>query len=94
MKSAHDIIRRLTLTEKGTRLQEHGNQYLFEVFPSANKIEIKRAVEELFKVKVEKVNTLNRPGKPKRDRRGRMGRTASYKRAMVTLREGDAIELT
>ncbi|MCB1070610.1 MAG: 50S ribosomal protein L23 [Verrucomicrobia bacterium] len=94
MRSPHDIIRRVTLTEKGTRLQEQGNQYLFEVYPSANKIEIKHAIEELFKVKVDNVNTLNRIGKPKRDRRSRMGRTAAQKRAIVTLKQGDTIELT
>jgi large subunit ribosomal protein L23 len=82
------------LTEKGTRLTESANQYLFNVHPDANKIEIKRAVEEMFKVGVVRVNTFNRIGKLKRDRKFSYGRRSSVKRAVVTLKAGDKIEVT
>lgn len=94
MKSSQIIINQVVVTEKGTRLGSSDNQYLFNVATGANKIEIKQAVEEMFKVKVDKVNTMNRLGKLKRDRRGKYGRRASFKRAVVTLKEGDKIELT
>lgn len=94
MKASQIVIDKVVVTEKGTRLGESDNQYFFNVAPDANKIEIKKAVEEMFKVKVEKVNTMSRQGKLKRDRRGKYGRKASFKRAVVTLKEGDKIELT
>jgi len=94
MKSSQILIDKVVVTEKGTRLGESDNQYLFNVHPDANKIEIKRAVEEMFKVTVENVNTLNRLGKLKRDRKFKYGRRASIKRAVVTLKEGDKIEIT
>jgi large subunit ribosomal protein L23 len=94
MRASQIIIDKVVITEKGTRLSESDNQYLFNVAPAANKIEIKRAVEEMFKVKVDKVNTLNRLGKLKRDRKFKYGRRPSFKRAVVTLKDGDKIELT
>lgn len=94
MKEAQQIIKTLVVTEKGTRLMEAENKYLFKVFDHANKVEIKRAVEELFGVSVEKVNTLRRKGKRKRERTMRYGRTAGFKRAVVTLKTGDSIDLT
>ena len=94
MRSVTRLIKRMQLTEKGTRLTELSNQYLFQVEPSANKIEIRRAVEELFGVSVVRVNTLNRPGKKKRERTMNFGRTSAWKRAIVTLKEGDSIDLT
>ncbi len=94
MKDARTIIRKLLLTEKGTGLTERLNQYVFQVAPTSNKIEIRRAVEELFKVKVTAVNTMNRQGKNKRLRTMHYGKTAAWKRAVVTLRPGDKIELT
>lgn len=94
MKPTLAIIKKVMLTEKGTRLSTDHNQYLFNVHPDANKIEIKKAIEEMFKVSVVRVNTMNRIGKMKRDRRFRMGRRASVKRAVVTLKAGDKIELT
>lgn len=94
MKEAHQIVKTLVVTEKGTRLMESDNKYLFKVFDDANKVDIKRAVEELFGVSVEKVNTLRRKGKRKRERTMRYGRTAGFKRAVVTLKEGDSIDLT
>ena len=94
MKEGRTIIRKLLLTEKGTHLTERENQYLFRVDPSANKIEIKDAVEKIFNVKVEKVNTMNRRGKHKRLRSMNYGMTAGWKRAVVTLKEGEKIDLT
>lgn len=94
MKSSQLVIQKVLLTEKGTRLTESDNQYLFNVSPDANKITIRKAVEDLFKVKVTGVNTLNRVGKLKRDRKGQYGRRNSVKRAIVTLKEGDKIEFT
>ncbi|MEO0087357.1 MAG: 50S ribosomal protein L23 [candidate division WOR-3 bacterium] len=84
------IIIRPILSEKALRLREY-NQYVFQVAKNANKIDIKRAIEELFKVKVEKVRTMNVRGKPRR--MGFFeGRTASWKKAIVTLKEGERIE--
>lgn len=94
MRAAELIIKRLDLTEKGSVLTEKQNQYLFEVARDANKIEIKRAVEQLFKVGVVKVNTLTRTGKAKRNRRGGIGFRPDWKRAIVTLKDGDKIDLT
>lgn len=92
-KSPGAIIKRLQLTEKGTLLSEKENKYLFRVHPSANKVEIKQAVEQLFSVSVDKVNTMNYRGKRKRLRTVRYGRRADWKRAVVTLSEGSKIDL-
>lgn len=94
MKEPQSIIQKLLLTEKGTGLTEEQNQYLFKVNPTANKIEIKNAVEKIFNVKVDRVNTMNRKGKHKRLRTMNYGMTSSWKRAVVTLKEGFKIELT
>ncbi len=94
MKEAQHIVKSIIVTEKGTRLTETENKYLFKVFDDANKMEIKQAVEALFGVKVEKVNTMRRKGKLKRERTMRYGRTSGWKRAVVTLQEGDVIDLT
>ncbi len=92
MKSNLEIIRKPLVTEKVTRLQEALNQYTFEVDTNSNKIEIKRAVEERFKVHVTKVRTLNVRGKLKS--LGRFsGRRPNWKKAIITLAEGDKIEL-
>ena len=93
MTEARSIIKRVLVTEKGTRLTEKLNQYLFVVATKANKVEIKRAVEKIFNVTVTKVNTMNRGGKKKRLRTMSYGRTAAWKRAVVTLKAGDKIEL-
>jgi len=86
------ILKRPTITEKSTAAIEHQNAYVFQVDPRANKLEIKRAVEELFKVKVLKVNTRRRRGKSKR--MGWItGSTQSYKEAIITLQAGDKIEV-
>ncbi len=91
MRESHQIIRRPVITEKGTDLKDHANQYVFEVARDANKIEIKRAVESLFRVKVLRVQTLSIRGKEKRVGRF-VGRTPDWKKAVATLKEGDSIE--
>lgn len=94
MKPATEIIRSVQVTEKGTRLTEKENKIFFRVQRSATKADVKRAVEELFKVHVEKVHTMNRSGKLKRGRTATPGRAASWKRAIVTLKAGETIPLT
>ena len=84
MKTAYDIIKRPIITEKSMAATAE-KKYTFEVAKDANKIEIAKAVEEIFDVKVAKVNTLNVQGKMKRVGRYPEGRTASWKKAMVTL---------
>lgn len=91
MREAYQIIRRPLITEKGTDLKDQTNQYLFEVAGDANKIEIKRAVESLFRVKVRQVRTLSVKGKTKRLGRF-VGRTSDWKKAIATLKEGETIE--
>jgi large subunit ribosomal protein L23 len=93
MKTSFDHIQTVILTEKATLLSEKNNQYVFRVSPKANKIEIKRAVEQLFKKTVVDVNTANFTGKKKRERTANFGRRANWKKAVVTLKEGDKIEL-
>ena len=89
---SYRIIREPLLSEKGTDDTADRNAYHFRVPVDANKIEIRRAVEQLFNVKVTKVNTLNVGGKARR--RGYVaGRTPDWKKAMVTLRAGDTIEI-
>ena len=92
--NAFEIIRTARLTEKGTRQGANYNQFTVVADPRANKIQIKRAVEELFKVKVIRVNTLNVRGKARRQRTAQAGRDENWKKAIVTLREGDKIILT
>ncbi len=91
MKTSYDIVKSLLRTEKGTRLMTE-NKYLFLVDKLANKIQIKRAVEDIFKVKVVSVNVLNMKGKPRRVRY-KLGKTADWKKALVTLKKGDTIEV-
>ena len=89
------IIKEFCVTEKATLLSANNNKYTFEVYPDTNRIEIAKAVEKLFDVKVVKVNTLNRKGKVKRSRkqRGKVGRKPGVKRAIVSLQKGDKIDL-
>ncbi len=94
MKEAQQVVKNIIVTEKGTRLTEKENKYLFRVDATANKVDIKRAVEQLFGVKVDAVNTMRRKGKLKRERTMRYGRTSGWKRAVVTLKDGDTIDLT
>lgn len=89
----YDIIRRPLITEKSSRMADELKQYVFEVAPEANKIQIKEAVEIIFDKKVRKVRTLIAPAK--RGTRGRRTyiRSQAYKKAIVTLEEGEEIEL-
>ena len=92
-RNPRDVIVRPVVSEKSYAAYE-GNVYTFVVAPDANKIEIKKAVEEIFNVKVLNVNTLSRRGKRKRNRRtGDWGQRASQKRAIVSLAAGDRIEI-
>jgi large subunit ribosomal protein L23 len=91
MKEAQKIIRRPLITEKSTQQKEENHQYVFEVHRNANKIEIQSAVERLFKVKVLQVRTSNISGKVKRLGR-RYGKRPDWKKAIVTLKEGDRID--
>ena len=93
MSEVYDQIETVLLTEKATLLSEKLNKYVFRVRPSANKIQIKRAIEVIFKKKVVDVNTANYAGKKKRERRADFGRKPHWKKAFVTLKEGDKINL-
>jgi len=92
MNQHHDIIQTVRLTEKATLLGEKHNQYVFRVARKANKVQIKRAVEALFNKTVLRVNTSNYLGKARRQRTAAYGKTADWKKAIVTLKEGDKIE--
>jgi large subunit ribosomal protein L23 len=91
----HEIIQTASLTEKSTLLGEKHNKYVFRVNPKANKLQIKNAVERLFQKKVLRVNTCNYDGKWTRGgfRAVTVGQRAKWKKAIVTLKEGDKIEL-
>ena len=93
MKNQNAVIKRMQLSEKGSELAAQ-NKYLFEVDRAANKLEIKQAVESLYSVKVKSVNTMRYEGKRKRERTARYGKRPDWKRAVVTLVEGDNIDLT
>jgi large subunit ribosomal protein L23 len=91
MKNVYDVIKRPLFTEKGSALKEAENKLLIEVAKGANKIEIKEAIEELFKVKVEKVATIKSHGKMKRY--GKFtGKTSDRKKALITLKEGEKLD--
>jgi len=92
MITSYDVIKTLVRTEKGTVLETQ-NKYLFKVAPNANKIEIKKAIEEIYKVKVKAVNVTIMPSKQKRVRQ-EVGHTTPWKKAIVTLRDGQKIEVT
>ncbi len=92
-RDARDVIIRPVVSEKSYAAFD-GNVYTFVVADDANKVEIRQAIEEIFNVKVTNVNTLNRNGKRKRNRRtGNWGQRAGQKRAIVSLAEGDTIEI-
>jgi len=92
--NSFDIIKTVRVTEKGTRQADKLNQYTVMADRRATKIQIRQAVQELFKVKVEDVNTMNVRGKPRRQRMPGEGKTADWKKALVTLKKGDKIVLT
>ena len=91
MKEPMEIIQAPLVTEKGSLLGEKANQVLFRVRPDANKVEVKKAVEVLFKVKVLKVRMARYLGKVRRVGKN-VGRLAQWKKAYVTLKEGDKID--
>lgn len=93
MKEPTQVVANIRLTEKASLLGERNNQYVFRVATDANKIEIKQAVEKLFGKKVVRVNTAQYAGKKKRERRADFGRKTHWKKAVVTLAEGEKIEL-
>jgi large subunit ribosomal protein L23 len=92
--NAFEVIKTVRLTEKGTRQSEKLNQYTVVADRRANKTEIRHAVQELFKVKVVKINTLNVRGKFRRQRTTQSGQAPDWKKAIVTLKDGDKIVLT
>lgn len=87
------ILKQVRLTEKASTLSSELGQYTFEVFPKVNKHQIAAAVEKTFKVSVVRVNTQTIKGKPKRTRNGRPTTTTTVRKAIVTLKAGDKIEL-
>ena len=91
-KDPREVIIRPIITERAFDQIEEENRYTFEVAKSANKIEIAKAIQEIFNVTVVKVNTVNVKPKPKRVRY-QMGYTRSWKKAIVKLAEGDSIDL-
>lgn len=92
--NAFEIIKTARLTEKGTRQSEKLNQYTLVADRRATRTQIRQAVQELFKVKVTKVNTLNVRGKARRQRTAQAGTAPGWKKAIVTLKDGDKITLT
>ena len=92
--NAFEVVKTVRLTEKGTRQGEKLNQHTVKADVRANKAEIRQAVQELFKVKVIKVNTLNVRGKLRRQRTYQSGKAPDWKKAIVTLKAGDKIVLT
>ncbi|TMQ00514.1 MAG: 50S ribosomal protein L23 [Verrucomicrobia bacterium] len=92
--NSFEIIKTVRLTEKGTTLSERFNQYTVVADRRANKIQIRHAVQELFKVKVIDVSTMNVRGKYRRQRTTNAGKAPDWKKAIVTLKQGDKIVLT
>ncbi len=91
MKAPQDIVVRPIISEKMEYLQQVQRKYAFKVHPSANKIQIKGAIEAIYKVTVTDVNVMNRMGKKRRVRYTE-GQRSGWKKAVVTLKEGDSIE--
>lgn len=90
--SVYHVLKRPVVTEKTNSLREGANQYVFEVDPDATKIDVRHAVESIFSVRVTNVRTINVRGKVKRFKR-QFGKRPNWKKAIVTLRDGDAIDL-
>ena len=88
----YDVVRRPVVTEKSAGVQEARNQYTFEVHKDTNKVEVKKAIETLFSVKVEAVNMITMPAKRRRVF-GRPGHSPAWKKAVVTLKDGDSIDV-
>lgn len=92
IRDARQVVRNVLITEKGTVLRESQNQYFFEVARDANKIDIKKAIETIFSVKVDNVRTMQLRGKVKRQGRW-VGKRNDWKKAIVTLKPDQKIEL-
>jgi len=92
MRTSHDVIKHMIRTEKGSGLLVQ-NKYFFKVDKRSNKVEVKKAIEDIYKVKVDNVHTMNVRGKKKRVR-FREGMTSSWKKAIVTLQPDNRIEVT
>lgn len=92
--NSFEIIKTVRMTEKGSTQSEKFNQYTVVADRRANKVQIRQAVQELFKVKVTRVNTLNVRGKDRRQRTAQAGKDPNWKKAVVTLKQGDKISLT
>ena len=92
--NSQDVIKTVRVTEKGTTQSDKFNQYTVVADRRANKVQIRQAVQELFKVKVVSVNTVNVMGKMRRKRTINAGQDSDWKKAIVTLKEGDKITLT
>jgi len=93
MKDIYQVIKNVRLSEKATFLQETNNEVVLEVDRSANKLEIRHAVERLFGKKVASVRTANCLGKLRRQKRADAGRTAHWKKAVVRLKDGESLDL-
>ena len=91
MRNEYQLLIRPLVTEKNMQLHENENKVFIEVAPDANRIEVKRAVEKVFNVKVEKVNILNQNGKRVRFKM-QMGKRKDWKKAIVTLKEGEKVD--
>ena len=91
MKRIYDVIKRPLFNEKGMDMKERENKILIEIDPRANKHEVKKAMEEIFKVKVEKVATINVGGKLKRYGKS-IGRRSDRKKAIITLKQGEKLD--
>jgi len=92
MKDSRDVLIKPVITENSMLKMEENNTYTFKVAKNSNKVQIRKAIEEIFDVKVDNVNTMNMRGKKRRLGRNE-GRTASWKKALVKLAEGDSIEI-
>lgn len=93
MKEIFYLVQKVHISEKASLLAEKQNQYVFRVNPLANKIEIKNAIERLFKKRVVAVRTMQCAGKKKRERRADFGRRAHWKKAIISLAPGDKIDI-
>ena len=91
MRDLYTIIKRPRFTEKGSHFKESENKVLVEVSPDANKLEIKKSMEEIFKVKVDKVSTINIKGKWKRHGK-HLGKRSDKKKAVITLKKGEKLD--
>ena len=91
MRSIYSVIKKPLFTEKGSALKESENKILVEVNMDANKLEIKQAMEEIFKVKVDKVATITSPGKWKRYGKS-LGQRSDRKKAVITLKKGEKLD--